>query len=269
MGERPHAYSERMSSLHELIYSQASNEQSSAGKKRPRCEENNVNTQQDMADRELDRFYKLTNENVSSIVSETIASNEIERQRKRKRGRPRRQQQQQEDQEEEELWETASEAQRRVQQSQRRTEYKAVKKRWKARVYNLREEVDYGNSVEHMARLVMKRRKQTPGIEPDRRLAAAVHDDVVMDSSDEEQQDVLGSLRTFMTPQEVPRDDTEEEEDEMDEPWDYWQLGYNTPRIKDLQDFYYYQYSHDNPFELNYSGREQRLKEIDNESKKE
>jgi hypothetical protein len=40
---------------------------------------------------------------------------------------------------------------------------------------------------------------------------------------------------------------------------DYWQLGYNTPRIKDLQDFYYYQYSHDNPFELNYSGREQRL----------
>jgi hypothetical protein len=117
-----------------------------------------------------------------------------------------------------------------------------------------------------MARLVMKPREQNRPLEMDE-TPAAMQNDIDMDSSDDEQQQALGYLWKSM--QEETKNDTEEEEDEeeeLDEPWDYWQLGYDTPRKHDLQDFYYFQYSHNNPFQLSHSGRKVRMQEIQNES---
>jgi len=269
-------------SLHELIYSQQSETRSVEDsfsppprKKRPKQElaaapviaSRRETTSADAA--ALDSFYGIPPYQPPA-APDVIISNGIERRRKRKRGRPpsRRRQAQMP---EEELWETVSEAERRIERTSRKKKYKEIQTRWKQRSHALQDEIDYGNAVQHMARKVMKRRRTTQRESEDGdKKPAAVPDlqqeDIDMNSSDEEQQEALGSLWTSMTPQE---EDDKSELDDTPDPndyrtWDYYQLGYDTPQYTDLQDFYYNNHArHGSSFKLNLEARAKRLQDME------
>jgi hypothetical protein len=280
-------------SLYDLIYSQQSETQSveeTSPSPRQKKQPQNAPTavaaapqaseQNDAA--ALDSFYGIqsqySNTSVPSDAPDVIISNGVERRRKRKRGRPRSKRRIEQEGEEEERWETVSEAERRIERTSRKRGYKKIKARWKEREFSLQHEVDYGNSVQHMARIVMKRKQQQQASSisaaakdsDDDRKPAALPDDDDMNSSDEEQQQALGSLWTSMTPQDDSEDSEADDEQQPDPAkdyrnWDYLQLGYDVPQPADLQDFYYTNHSRDakGTFRLNMAARAKRMNDME------
>ena len=268
-------------SLHDLIYSQQSEPQSpekspspSPRKRRKHQERATILTSQETASdtAALDSFYGISSQPLipsTTTAPDVIISNGIERRRKRKRGRPKTRHTVHLP--EAPVWETVEEAQRRMERTSRKKHYKQIQMRWKQRSHTVQDEVDYGNAVQHMARRVMKKQNRKQPENDDRKPAALSkpQHDIELNSSDEEQQEALGSLWTAMTPQEET-DQSDDEEEKVDpndyRTWDYYQLGYDAPRHDDLKDFYYnHHVRQGNTFQMNYKARQERMQIMESE----
>ncbi len=273
-------------SLYDLIYSQQSEPQSpekasspSPQRKRRKQERAaaTIDASQETTSSDttaLDSFYGIPSPpkivpTHSSSAPDVIVSNGIERRRKRKRGRQSTRPQRLP---EEPVFETIEEAQRRMERTSRKKRYKQIQTRWKQRSHTVQDEEDYGNAVQHMARRVMKQNNQTPQENQDQNPAAVakLQEDIEMNSSDEEQQEALGSLWTAMT-QEEESDQSDNEENNKVDPndyrtWDYYQLGYDAPRHDDLKDFYYTHHARlGNTFQMNIKARQERMQTMESE----